>query len=132
MEIHFKFRSLISNFVLFIVKYYNYLIPRSQYVVFFSFLIFFPSFKMTQVKIWGERRSGPIAVLKPHDGQPVNSVTFSVAPEHPDHIVLLTTVYIWSHCSSNDVIHSVFAMLYAYQRYLTLKIITTFSWWAIK
>ncbi|CAN6479639.1 unnamed protein product [Victoria cruziana] len=43
------------------------------------------------VKIWGERRSGPIAVLKPHDGQPVNSVTFSVAPEHPDHIVLLTT-----------------------------------------
>lgn len=34
----------------------------------------------------------PIAVLKPHDGQPVSSVTFLAAPHRPDHIILITGV----------------------------------------
>ncbi|XP_031491745.1 enhancer of mRNA-decapping protein 4-like [Nymphaea colorata] len=65
------------------------------------------------VKIWGERKSGPIAVLKPHDGQPVNSVTFSVAPERPDHIVLCTSgplsreLKIWASASEEGwLLHS--------------------------
>ncbi|XP_027358344.1 enhancer of mRNA-decapping protein 4-like isoform X1 [Abrus precatorius] len=43
------------------------------------------------VKIWEERKSTPLAVLRPHDGKPVNSVTFLTAPHRPDHIVLITT-----------------------------------------
>jgi hypothetical protein len=46
-----------------------------------------------QVKIWEERKATPLAVLRPHDGKPVNSVTFLTAPHRPDHIVLVTAVY---------------------------------------
>ncbi|KAK6124033.1 hypothetical protein DH2020_042224 [Rehmannia glutinosa] len=42
------------------------------------------------IKIWEDRNSLPIAVLRPHDGQPVNSVTFLAAPDRPDHIILIT------------------------------------------
>ncbi|KAK4755116.1 hypothetical protein SAY87_008873 [Trapa incisa] len=42
------------------------------------------------VKIWEDRRPVPLAVLRPHDGHPVNSVTFLTAPHQPDHIVLIT------------------------------------------
>ncbi|XP_022886515.1 enhancer of mRNA-decapping protein 4-like isoform X1 [Olea europaea var. sylvestris] len=42
------------------------------------------------IKIWEDRKSLPIAVLRPHDSQPVNSVTFLAAPNRPDHIVLIT------------------------------------------
>ncbi|KAG5550933.1 hypothetical protein RHGRI_009378 [Rhododendron griersonianum] len=42
------------------------------------------------IKIWEDRRQQPLVVLRPHDGQPVNSVTFLTAPHRPDHIVLIT------------------------------------------
>ncbi|CBI14840.3 unnamed protein product, partial [Vitis vinifera] len=42
------------------------------------------------VKIWEDRKLVPLAVLRPHDGQPVNSVTFLTAPHRPDHIILIT------------------------------------------
>ncbi|XP_042001748.1 enhancer of mRNA-decapping protein 4-like [Salvia splendens] len=42
------------------------------------------------IKIWEDRKSSPIAVLRPHEGQPVNSVTFVAAPHRPDHIILIT------------------------------------------
>ncbi|KAK4484738.1 hypothetical protein RD792_007331 [Penstemon davidsonii] len=42
------------------------------------------------IKIWEDRKSLPVAVLRPHDGQPVNSVTFLTAPHRPDHIILIT------------------------------------------
>ncbi|XP_071733719.1 enhancer of mRNA-decapping protein 4-like [Rutidosis leptorrhynchoides] len=42
------------------------------------------------IKIWEDRKSTPIAVLKPHNGLPVNSVTFLTAPHRPDHIILIT------------------------------------------
>lgn len=42
------------------------------------------------VKIWEDRKMVPLAVLRPHDGEPVNSVAFLTAPHRPDHIVLLT------------------------------------------
>ncbi|KAG6405219.1 hypothetical protein SASPL_132805 [Salvia splendens] len=42
------------------------------------------------IKIWEDRKSSPIAVLRPHDGQPVKSVTFVAAPHRPDHIILIT------------------------------------------
>ncbi|PON57678.1 WD repeat containing protein [Parasponia andersonii] len=42
------------------------------------------------VKIWEDRKALPLAVLLPHDGDPVNSVTFLTAPHRPDHIVLFT------------------------------------------
>ena len=48
---------------------------------------------MYQVKIWDDRKALPLAVLKPHDGVPVNSVTFLTAPHRPEHIVLITAVY---------------------------------------
>lgn len=48
------------------------------------------SFK--QIKIWEDLKSTPIAVLRPHDGQPVNSVTFFRPPDNPKHIVLITGV----------------------------------------
>ncbi|CAH9064024.1 unnamed protein product [Cuscuta epithymum] len=54
------------------------------------------------VKVWEDRKSTPIAVLRPHDGHPVNSVTFLAAPNHPDHIILITggplnrEIKIWS------------------------------------
>ncbi|GFP90969.1 varicose-related protein [Phtheirospermum japonicum] len=42
------------------------------------------------IKIWEDRKSLPIAVLRPHDSQPIHSVTFLAAPHRPDHIVLIT------------------------------------------
>lgn len=42
------------------------------------------------VKIWEDRKPSPLAVLRPHDGHAVNSVTFLTAPHRPDHIVLIT------------------------------------------
>ncbi|KAE9599139.1 putative transcription factor WD40-like family [Lupinus albus] len=42
------------------------------------------------VKIWEERNARPLAVIRPHDGKPVNFVTFLTAPHRPDHIVLIT------------------------------------------
>ncbi|KAI3496746.1 hypothetical protein L1887_39120 [Cichorium endivia] len=42
------------------------------------------------IKIWDDRKSSPIAILRPHDGLPVNSVTFLTAPQRPDHIILIT------------------------------------------
>ncbi|OIV91879.1 hypothetical protein TanjilG_17871 [Lupinus angustifolius] len=42
------------------------------------------------VKIWEERNATPLAVIRPHDGEPVNYVTFLTAPHRPDHIVLIT------------------------------------------
>nr|GMD03740.1 enhancer of mRNA-decapping protein 4-like [Ipomoea batatas] len=57
------------------------------------------------IKIWEDLKSTPIAVLRPHDGQPVNSVTFFRPPDNPKHIVLITggplnrEVKIWSSAS---------------------------------
>jgi hypothetical protein len=45
-----------------------------------------------QVKIWDDRKPIPLSILKPHDGQPVYSVAFLTAPEHPNHINLITAV----------------------------------------
>ncbi|XP_073309319.1 enhancer of mRNA-decapping protein 4-like isoform X1 [Primulina huaijiensis] len=42
------------------------------------------------IKIWEDRNQLPIAVLQPHGGQPVSSVTFLAAPHRPDHIILIT------------------------------------------
>jgi len=42
------------------------------------------------IKIWEDRKAQPLVVLRPHDGQPVNSVTFVTAPHRPDHIILIT------------------------------------------
>ncbi|KAL4185874.1 hypothetical protein AMTRI_Chr10g232980 [Amborella trichopoda] len=42
------------------------------------------------VKIWADKKSLPLATLRPHDGQPVGSVAFLTSPHRPDHIVLLT------------------------------------------
>ncbi|KAL2341441.1 hypothetical protein Fmac_009381 [Flemingia macrophylla] len=42
------------------------------------------------VKIWEERKATPLAVIRPHDGKPINSVTFLTAPHRPEHIVLIT------------------------------------------
>ncbi|KAK7246047.1 hypothetical protein RIF29_40904 [Crotalaria pallida] len=42
------------------------------------------------VKIWEERNTTPLAVIRPHDGKPVSFVTFLTAPHRPDHIVLIT------------------------------------------
>ncbi|OMO64644.1 hypothetical protein COLO4_31961 [Corchorus olitorius] len=57
------------------------------------------------VKIWEDRKALPLAVLRPHDGHPVNSATFLTAPHRPDHIVLITggplnrEVKIWTSAS---------------------------------
>ncbi|XP_068636513.1 enhancer of mRNA-decapping protein 4 [Aristolochia californica] len=57
------------------------------------------------VKIWEDRKSVPLATLRPHDGQPVNSATFLTCPNRPDHIVLITAghlnreVKIWASAS---------------------------------
>ncbi|RWW65349.1 hypothetical protein BHE74_00027345 [Ensete ventricosum] len=44
----------------------------------------------SQVKIWDDRKVAPLAVFKPHDGHPVNSVAFMTSPHCPDHINLIT------------------------------------------
>ncbi|KAL5577748.1 hypothetical protein UlMin_019447 [Ulmus minor] len=57
------------------------------------------------IKIWEDRKAQPLAVLRPHDGQPVNSATFLTAPHRPDHIILVTAgplnreVKIWASAS---------------------------------
>ncbi|XP_048236001.1 enhancer of mRNA-decapping protein 4 isoform X2 [Ricinus communis] len=57
------------------------------------------------VKIWEDRKAVPLAILRPHDGNPVNSVAFLTAPDRPDHIVLITggplnqEVKIWASAS---------------------------------
>ena len=53
-----------------------------------------------QVKIWEDCKAVPLAVFRPHDGNPVNSVAFLTAPDHPDHIVLITGVGSYSFCST--------------------------------
>ncbi|KAF8729618.1 hypothetical protein HU200_017566 [Digitaria exilis] len=58
------------------------------------------------VKIWDDRKSAPLSILKPHDGQAVYSVAFLTAPERPNHINLITAgplnreIKIWA--STND------------------------------
>ncbi|XP_016545071.1 enhancer of mRNA-decapping protein 4 isoform X2 [Capsicum annuum] len=42
------------------------------------------------IKIWEDRKPQPIAILRPHAGNPVNSATFLAAPDRPDHIILIT------------------------------------------
>ncbi|KAE8098914.1 hypothetical protein FH972_016942 [Carpinus fangiana] len=42
------------------------------------------------VKIWEDRKFVPLAVFRPHEGQPVCSSTFLTAPHRPDHIILIT------------------------------------------
>ncbi|KAI4306266.1 hypothetical protein L6164_029559 [Bauhinia variegata] len=42
------------------------------------------------IKIWEDRKAQPLVVLIPHDGQPVYSATFFIAPHRPDHTVLIT------------------------------------------
>ena len=50
---------------------------------------------MLQIKIWEDRKTQPLAVLRPHDGHPVFSATFFTAPHRPDHIVLITGVSVF-------------------------------------
>jgi hypothetical protein len=57
------------------------------------FIVYLSTTLLQQVKIWEDRKALPLAVLKPHDGHPVNSVTFLTAPHRPNHIVLITAVY---------------------------------------
>ncbi|XP_064982072.1 enhancer of mRNA-decapping protein 4-like isoform X1 [Musa acuminata AAA Group] len=42
------------------------------------------------VMIWDDRKVVPLAMFKPHDGHPVNSVAFMTSPHCPDHINLIT------------------------------------------
>ncbi|XAR53895.1 hypothetical protein NMG60_11022618 [Bertholletia excelsa] len=42
------------------------------------------------VKIWTDHTAMPLAVLRPHDGHPVNSVILLTSPHRPDHIILIT------------------------------------------
>lgn len=42
------------------------------------------------IKIWEDRKAQPLLVLRPHNGDPVNSATFLTAPLRPDHIILIT------------------------------------------
>ncbi|KAK7305300.1 hypothetical protein VNO77_43204 [Canavalia gladiata] len=42
------------------------------------------------IKIWEDRKTQPLAILRPHDGHPVFSATFFTAPHQPDHIILIT------------------------------------------
>ncbi|XP_042419624.1 enhancer of mRNA-decapping protein 4-like [Zingiber officinale] len=42
------------------------------------------------VKIWADRKAVPLATLRPHDGQPVNTVAFITSPNRPEHINLIT------------------------------------------
>ncbi|KAI3943089.1 hypothetical protein MKW92_001377 [Papaver armeniacum] len=57
------------------------------------------------VKIWEDGKPSPLTVFWPHDGQPVNSVTFLTSTHCPDHIILITAgplnreVKMWSSAS---------------------------------
>uniref|UniRef100_A0A0D9VKE5 Enhancer of mRNA-decapping protein 4 WD40 repeat region domain-containing protein n=1 Tax=Leersia perrieri TaxID=77586 RepID=A0A0D9VKE5_9ORYZ len=62
------------------------------------------------VKIWDDRKQVALSILKPHDGQAVYSVAFLTAPEHPDHINLVTAgplnreVKIWASANEGGVL----------------------------
>ncbi|KAG0473885.1 hypothetical protein HPP92_015742 [Vanilla planifolia] len=43
------------------------------------------------VKLWEDCKALPSVTLRPHEGQPVNSVAFLTSPHRPDHNVLLTS-----------------------------------------
>ncbi|PKA50505.1 Enhancer of mRNA-decapping protein 4 [Apostasia shenzhenica] len=43
------------------------------------------------VKLWDDRKTVPLVTLRPHGGQPVNSLAFLTSPHRPDHIVLITS-----------------------------------------
>ncbi|KAF9588399.1 hypothetical protein IFM89_009414 [Coptis chinensis] len=65
------------------------------------------------VKIWEDRKALPLAVLRPHDGLPVNSATFLTAPHSPEHIILVTAgplnreVKLWASASEEGwLLHS--------------------------
>lgn len=45
-----------------------------------------------QIKIWEDWKPQPIAILRPHDGNPIHSATFLSAPDCPHHIILITGV----------------------------------------
>lgn len=47
---------------------------------------------MQQVKIWEDRNAVPLVVLRPHEDRPVSSVNFLTSPDHPDNIILVTSV----------------------------------------
>ncbi|KAM5552751.1 hypothetical protein ABKV19_025122 [Rosa sericea] len=57
------------------------------------------------IKIWEDRKSQPLLVLRPYDGLPLYSSTFLTAPNRPAHIILITVgplnreVKIWSSAS---------------------------------
>ena len=55
--------------------------------------------QMWQIKIWEDRKTQPLAILRPHDGNPVFSATFFTAPHQPDHIVLITAVSVFINIS---------------------------------
>lgn len=42
------------------------------------------------IKIWEDRKTQPLLVLRPHDGHPVDAAKFLPAPHRPDHIMLIT------------------------------------------
>ncbi|GMH25054.1 hypothetical protein Nepgr_026897 [Nepenthes gracilis] len=42
------------------------------------------------IKIWGDRTTQPLLVLRPHGSQPVDAAIFLTSPHRPDHIILVT------------------------------------------
>nr|XP_011461871.1 PREDICTED: enhancer of mRNA-decapping protein 4-like isoform X2 [Fragaria vesca subsp. vesca] len=62
------------------------------------------------IKIWDDRKTQPLIVLRPYGGLPVYSSIFMTAPNKPDHIILVTVgplnreVKIWS--SATEVLTS--------------------------
>ncbi|XP_050226526.1 enhancer of mRNA-decapping protein 4-like [Mercurialis annua] len=79
------------------------------------------------VKIWEDRKAAPLAILRPHDGNPVNCVAFLTAPERPNHIVLITggslnqEVKIWVSTSEEGWLLPSDAELWQCSQTLTLK-----------
>lgn len=57
------------------------------------------------VKVWEDRKELPLAVMRPHDGQPVYAAIFLIASDRPNHINLITAgpmnreVKIWASTS---------------------------------
>lgn len=52
----------------------------------------FGSLHVYQVRIWGGGQPSPLAVLMPHEGQPVGCVFFVMSPTQPEEAILLTSV----------------------------------------
>lgn len=50
------------------------------------------AYVVRQIKIWEDRKTLPLAVLRPYDGHPVSSAAFVTSPHRPDHIILITAV----------------------------------------